>query len=103
MQNYVTTHFHQSENTIISNTPQMPKILPEVFPTAHRPLHAKHSIAGINYNIVHNSDSILIEKRVRKKDKQKRKPRTCKQCNQSNCPLAKPGPKLPTAVCLNVL
>ena len=81
----------------------MPKTMPETLPTVHRPLHVQHSIAGINYNLVHGSGSILIKKNVRSKDKQKRKPRTCKKCKQSNCPLAKPGPKLATEICLNLM
>ena len=66
---YVTTHFQQSENTIISCVPQMLKNLTEAFPTVHIPLHAKHSIARINCNFFHASDSILIKKSMRKTNK----------------------------------
>ena len=78
VKNYVATHFQQSENTFISNAPQMPKKLPESFPTVHRPLHAKNSIAGINYNFVHASGSILIEKKMLRKTNKNGSPELAK-------------------------
>lgn len=67
--NYVATHFQQSENAMVSSTPQMPKNLPETFPTIYRPLHMQPSVAGINYNFVNSSASIHVKKNIREKDK----------------------------------